>query len=238
MKNYRNMLDMSRIPGHIGIIMDGNGRWAQKHGLPRQEGHKKGSEIIEPVMDACIDLGIRAVSLYAFSMENWTRPKTEVFGLWKLFEYFFGTRLEAMIGKGIRVIHSGSYSRLPSGVKKLFADAVEKTSSNRKIILNLCINYGGRQEIISGVNRWLEDRKDGQKLTMKKLEKYLYTAGLPETDLIIRTSGEYRISNFMLWQMAYSEMIFTDILWPDFTPGHLYKAIYDYQQRERRFGNI
>ncbi|MDR3237318.1 MAG: di-trans,poly-cis-decaprenylcistransferase [Spirochaetia bacterium] len=238
MKDYKKELDASRIPGHIGIIMDGNGRWAETRSKSRGDGHKHGSEIIEPVMDACIELGVKAVSLYAFSMENWSRPKAEISGLWNLFEYFFNTKLDILVGKGIRVVHSGSLKRLPPKIKRLLADVVKKTAGNKKIFLNLCINYGGRQEIVDGVNNWLERRKDGEMFTMKKMEKHLYTAGLPETDLIIRTSGEYRISNFMLWQLAYAELVFTDILWPDFAARDLYKAIYDYQQRERRFGNI
>lgn len=238
MKDYRELIDPSNIPKHIGIIMDGNGRWAVRRSLPRSEGHKKGSDAIEPIMRACIDLGIKAVSLYAFSLENWGRPKPEVAGLWKLFEYFFNTKLDSIIQNEIKVIHAGTENRLPASVKKCFNDAITKTAGNKKIILNLCINYGGRQEIIAGVNRWLAEKKQSEQLTAKKLSKYLYTAALPEVDLIIRTSGEYRISNFMLWQLAYAELFFIDTLWPDFTPSHLYKTIYDYQQRKRRFGNI
>ena len=135
-------------------------------------------------------------------------------------------------------MHSGSAKRLPPKIRKRLSNAVAETARNKKIVLNLCINYGGRQEIVEGVNSWLASRKEGEKFTSKKMEKHLYTSGLPEVDLIIRTSGEYRISNFLLWQLAYAELAFMDILWPDFKPEDLYKAIYDYQQRERRFGNI
>ncbi|MCL2025180.1 MAG: polyprenyl diphosphate synthase [Leptospirales bacterium] len=238
MKNYKEMLDLSKIPAHIGIIMDGNGRWAEKRSKSRGDGHRHGSEIIEPVIGACVELGVKAVSLYAFSYENWSRPKAEIFELWKLFEYFFNTKLDILASKGIKVVHSGSTNRLPGKIKKLLSDTIKKTAGNKKITLNLCINYGGRQEIVEGVNKWLADRKPDEKFTLKKMEKRLYTASLPETDMIIRTSGEFRISNFMLWQTAYAELVFTDVLWPDFSPSDLYKAIYDYQQRKRRFGNI
>lgn len=238
MKNYKKLLDFNNIPKHIGIIMDGNGRWAKERSLPRSEGHKRGSEIIEPVINGCIELGVRVVSLYAFSLENWARPKNEVAYLWTLFEHFFNAHLETLIHRGIKVIHSGQNSKLPAKVRKSFADVIDKTSRNKTLILNLCVNYGGRQEIVEAVNRWLDQRSSGEKLTLKKIDNHLYTAGLPEPDLIIRTSGEYRISNFMLWQLAYSEFSFVDVLWPDFTPAHLHGAIYDYQQRERRFGNI
>ena len=238
MKNYKKMLDLSKIPAHIGIIMDGNGRWAEKRSKSRGDGHRHGSEVIEPIMAACIELEVKAISLYAFSHENWSRPKTEILELWQLFEYFFNTKLELLVNKGIKIVHSGSTDRLPPKIKKLLADTIRKTSGNKKITLNLCINYGGRQEIVEGVNKWLAGRKPDEKFTAKKMESHLYTASLPETDMIIRTSGEFRISNFLLWQSAYAEFVFTDVLWPDFTQLELYKAIYDYQQRERRFGNI
>jgi len=238
MKNYKKMLDLSKIPAHIGIIMDGNGRWAKKRSKSRADGHRHGSEMVEPIIAACIELGVKAVSLYAFSYENWSRPKPEILGLWKLFEYFFNTKLDTLVSKGIKVVHSGSTNRLPSKIKELLTDTIKKTAGNEKITLNLCINYGSRQEIVEGINKWLAGRKPNEKFTIKKMEQHLYTASLPETDMIIRTSGEFRISNFMLWQIAYAELVFTDVLWPDFTPLELYKAIYDYQQRERRFGNI
>jgi undecaprenyl diphosphate synthase len=238
MKDYRKLLDSSRIPGHIGIIMDGNGRWAARRSLPRSEGHRRGVEVIEPIVDACMELGVGALSLYVFSFENWSRPRAEIFEIWKLLEFFFGSRFQALKSKGIRITHCGSDRRLPSHIKKILSDAVSETCKNRRMILNLCLNYGGRQEIVEGVNEWLATRRDGESFTVKKMEKHLQTAGLPEVDLIIRTSGEYRISNFLLWQLAYSELAFVDVLWPDFRPEDLHRAVYDYQQRERRFGNI
>lgn len=238
MKDYKKLLDYTNIPAHIGIIMDGNGRWAEKHSKSRREGHKRGSEIIEPVLGACLELGVKALSLYAFSIENWSRPKTEITALWDLLTYFFEAKIDTLKKNEVKIRHSGSMSRLPLRVKRVLEHVISETAGNKKITLNLCINYGGRQEIIESVNRWLTERKNNEQLTVKKMEKYLYTAGLPETDIIIRTSGEYRISNFMLWQLAYAEFIFTDVLWPDFKPEHLYQAIYDYQQRERRFGGL
>jgi len=238
MNNYKNRINPNDVPSHVAIIMDGNGRWAKKRSLSRSDGHRAGADAIEPVMDAAQKLGIKAVSFYAFSSENWSRPSAEIMGLWKLLEYFFNNKLDTIRKKGIRIKHTGSLKKLPPSTKKLIQKSIDETSHNKKTVLNLCINYGGRQEIVSSVNKWLEHRKSNEKLTMKKLEKYLYTADLPEVDLMIRTSGEYRTSNFLLWQLAYSELVFLEVLWPDFTPDHLYKSIYDYQQRERRFGGI
>ena len=238
MKKKASSIDPAGVPSHVAIIMDGNGRWAQQRSLSRSEGHRMGAEAIEPLMDAAINAGVKVVSLFAFSSENWVRPKKEILGLWNLLEYFFTTRMDTLNEKGIRILHSGSLKRLPPGAKKHLKNAMELTKNNRTGILNLCINYGSRQELVEAVNSWLEKRRDSEKLTMKRLEKYLFTAGLPEVDLLIRTSGEYRISNFLLYQLAYAELVFTDVLWPDFTPEDLYGAIYEYQQRERRYGGI
>ena len=238
MKDYRALINRKDVPSHIGIIMDGNGRWARKKSLPRSEGHRRGAEVIEPLMDAALDLGVRAVSLYAFSTENWIRPRTEVVSLWKLLDYFFGEKIDTLKKRGIRIMHSGLTERLPRSTLKTIADAVEETRGNRRLVLNFCINYGGRQEIIGAVNRWLDTPGRGKRITARELEKRLYTAGLPPVDLMIRTGGEYRISNFLLWQIAYAELYFADVLWPDFRTGHLYKAIFEYQKRERRFGGL
>jgi len=226
------------VPRHVAIIMDGNGRWAKQRNLSRSEGHKHGADIIEPIMDCAMDLGIEAVSLYAFSVENWSRPVTEVKGLWELLEYFFSSKLEKIKSKNIQIRHSGSLAKLPPSTKKTILRAIEETKNNRKAVLNFCVNYGGRQEIIKAVNDWMESARPGEKISDKKLEKYLYTAGLPEPDLLIRTSGEYRISNFLLWQLAYTELYFTDVLWPDFGPDDLRKAVVEYQKRERRYGGL
>lgn len=238
MKNYRSLLAPKPVPRHVAIIMDGNGRWAKKKSLPRSEGHRRGADVIEPLMDSAIGLGIKAVSLYAFSTENWSRPKLEVRGLWKLLEEFFTDKIGTIKSKGVRIRHSGSLQRLPSSTRRVIQRSIDETSANRTIVLNFCVNYGGRQEILEAVNRWRLKEPGSGPLTEKKMERYLYTEGLPPVDLLIRTSGECRISNFMLWQVAYSEMVFMDVLWPDFTPNHLFQAVYEFQQRDRRFGGL
>jgi undecaprenyl diphosphate synthase len=238
MKDYKRLIKKGDIPDHVAIIMDGNGRWAKQKSLPRSEGHRRGAEIIEPLMDAAIELGIRVVSLYAFSTENWLRPQTEIASLWELLDYFFKAKIDVIKSKGVRIKHSGLVAMLPSSTYTTIARAVNETRNNRRLILNFCVNYGGQQEIVHAVNSWLKGRRNSEKISTRKLEKNLFTWGLPPVDLVIRTGGEYRISNFLIWQIAYSELLFFYVLWPDFRTLHLYKAIYDYQQRERRFGGI
>ena len=238
MINKKELLQSGPVPRHVGIIMDGNGRWAKQRNISRSEGHKAGADVIEPIMDCAIELGIKAISLYAFSVENWVRPVTEIRALWDLLEYFFSTKLEKIKEKKIQIRHSGSLSKLPPSTRKTIKKAVEETASNRGLILNFCVDYGGRQEIIRAVNEWSSKAGSCEKLTEKKLEKHLYTSGMPELDLVIRTSGEYRISNFLLWQLAYAELVFTDILWPEFRPEDLCSAVAEYQKRERRYGGI
>jgi undecaprenyl diphosphate synthase len=238
MKDYMRLIDKKKIPSHIAIIMDGNGRWAKKNSLPRSEGHRRGSEIIEPLMDAAIDMGIRAVSLYAFSTENWIRPKAEILSLWKLLDYFFSEKIESIKAKGIQVRHSGFLDRLPRHSIRSIQNAIDLTRKNRKLVLNFCLNYGGRQDIVHAVNSWIGGKGQTERISAKDIEKGLLTAGLPDIDLLIRTGGESRISNFLVWQVAYAELVFMDVLWPDFRAHHLHKAVYEYQQRERRFGGI
>ncbi|MBN2077364.1 MAG: di-trans,poly-cis-decaprenylcistransferase [Spirochaetes bacterium] len=238
MKDYGRLIRKKDVPAHVAIIMDGNGRWAKKRSLPRSEGHRRGAEIIEPLMDAAIVLGIKAVSLYAFSTENWLRPPSEVTGLWRLLEYFFREKIDIINGKGIRVKHSGFREKLPASTRRTIQEAVEKTGRNRGLVLNFCVNYGGRQEIVHAVNEWAGKRGNGERLTPEKLEKHLFTSDLPPVDLLIRTAGEFRTSNFMVWQGAYAELVFMKVLWPDFRVRHLHRAIYEYQQRERRFGAL
>lgn len=238
MKDYRRLIKKRGIPSHIAIIMDGNGRWAKNKSLSRTEGHRQGAEVIEPVIDAAIGLGIKVVSLYAFSTENWIRPRTEIASLWKLLDYFFKTKMDSIKSKGICIKHSGLAHMLPASTFDTIMRAVRETRNNRKLILNFCVNYGGQQEVVSAVNTWLEGRRSNEKINIKKIEKCLFTAGLPPVDLMIRTGGECRISNFMIWQIAYSELLFIDVLWPDFSPRDLYKSVYEYQHRERRFGGV
>jgi undecaprenyl diphosphate synthase len=231
-------IDLKKVPAHVAVIMDGNGRWARKRSLPRSEGHRKGADVIEKLTDAAVELGIRYVSIYAFSTENWSRPKSEINGLWKLLEYFFQTRLEVLSKKGVRITHSGSTKRLPQFVRKLISESVENTRKNKTIVLNLCLNYGGRQEIIDAVNEWLPLRKGKEIINESKLRKHFYCPEIPDVDLLIRTSGESRISNFLMWQCAYAEFIFMNVLWPDFTKNNVYQAVFQYQQRQRRFGGL
>jgi undecaprenyl diphosphate synthase len=237
MKDYKRLINRKKVPAHIAIIMDGNGRWAKKNSVPRSEGHRQGAEIIEPIIDAAIDIGIKAVSLYAFSTENWLRPRTEILSLWKLLDHFFKTKIDTIKAKGIRITHSGLRERLPMPTMNTIRHAMHQTRNNKKLVLNFCLNYGGRQDIIQAVNKWAGGRGRG-KISARQLEKNLLTAGLPAVDMMIRTGGEYRISNFLIWQIAYAELFFIDVLWPDFRPHHFYQAIYEYQNRERRFGGL
>ena len=238
MKDLKKLIQKEKIPKHVAIIMDGNGRWAKKNKISRSEGHKAGADVIEPLMDTAFDIGIECVSLYAFSTENWIRPKDEILGLWRLLEYFFETKLETIKSKGIRIVHSGSLKRLPPKTKKAILDATESTRKNKNLILNLCVNYGGQQEIVDAINIWHEEAKPGAKITKKKLEKLFYSPVVKDVDLLVRTSGEHRISNFLIWQIAYAEILFTDVLWPDFKSENLLEAVYEFQQRVRRFGGI
>jgi len=231
-------IDMNNIPAHVAVIMDGNGRWAKKRGLSRAEGHRQGAEVIDRLTDAAIELGITYVSVYAFSTENWSRPKEEIAALWKLLELFFHTKIETLDRKGVRITHSGSHRKLPRSVLSIIEKSVEKTKTNRTITLNLCLNYGGRQEIVDAVNRWIPLRKKNELLTAKKLGENLYCPDIPDVDLLIRTSGESRISNFLLWQSSYAEFIVTDVLWPDFSRDDMFRAIAEYQKRSRRFGGL
>lgn len=231
-------IDKKNIPSHVAVIMDGNGRWAKERSLPRSEGHRAGSLVIEKLMDAAMDLNLNYISLYAFSTENWNRPPTEIQGLWKLLSSFFNEKLPIMKEKGIRVVHSGRRKALPSNVLNAIDSAVSETKNNKKITLNFCLNYGGRQEIIDAVNEWNNNKKSKESLSEKTLRNYLYSPDIPDVDLMIRTSGEYRISNFLLWESAYSELVFQNVLWPDYSAENLYEAIIEYQNRSRRFGGL
>ncbi|MBN1501426.1 MAG: di-trans,poly-cis-decaprenylcistransferase [Spirochaetes bacterium] len=238
MEKLLSRIDRNRIPSHVAVIMDGNGRWARKKNMERIEGHRAGSLSIERLMDDALDLKIKCVSFYAFSTENWSRPAAEVNGLWNLMIEFFDKKLPIMIEKGAKVHHSGTMKKLPKNVRTRIEHAVESTKKNNKIILNFCLNYGSQQEITDSVNKWIETRKENEKITIAKIERNLYTNGLPPVDLMIRTSGEYRLSNFLLWQIAYAELIFVDVLWPDFGKKDLYNAVIEYQKRDRRYGGI
>jgi len=233
-------LDRENFPEHIAIIMDGNGRWAQQHALGRIAGHRKGSEAVRQVVRSCRKLGIRYLTLFAFSSENWSRPAEEVAALMKLLVQYLRSEEKELLDNGIRLTAIGNTVSLPDRVRKTLQKIMDETSKNRDMTLVLALNYGGRDEILEAARRILTDHDRGRlvsgDLTPEVFASYLYTAGIPDPDLLIRTSGEYRVSNFLLWQTAYTEFFFTDVLWPDFREEHLIEAIQDYQKRERRFG--
>ncbi|MDA3901524.1 MAG: polyprenyl diphosphate synthase [Spirochaetes bacterium] len=238
MPSLRDSVDRELLPQHVAVIMDGNGRWAKSRGLSRAEGHRKGAEAIEKLMDAALELSINSVSLYAFSTENWSRPPAEIGALWDLLCAFFDEKLPIMIEKGVRVYHSGSRKKLPARVCRVLDEAVLRTAGNKGLKVNFCLNYGARQEIVTAVNHWAKQAKPGESFSEKKMDEFLYTRDLPDVDLLIRTSGECRISNFLLWQCAYAEFIFLKVMWPDFRSSHLYRAIIEFQKRNRRFGGL
>ena len=222
------------LPRHVAIIMDGNGRWAEARELPRVAGHREGAEAVRAVTRAARRIGIQALTLYAFSTENWGRPEPEVDALMHLLAEFLESERGEMMANGIRLNAIGDLSRLPDAVREKLASVRAETAGNRGMVLTLALSYGGRQELIQAARRAAAAK--GAALEAEDLEAGLWTAGLPELDLLVRTSGERRISNFLLWQCAYAELVFTDVLWPDFRDAELFAAIAEYQARERRFG--
>ncbi|KGX88414.1 isoprenyl transferase [Pontibacillus litoralis] len=235
-------LDNTNLPKHIAIIMDGNGRWAKKRGLPRVAGHKEGMNVVKKIVRKSSDLGIEAITLYAFSTENWKRPKAEVEFLMKLPNEFLTTYLPELIEKNVQVQTVGDVEHLPTHTQKAVQRAKEKTKHNTGLILNFALNYGSRDEIMHAVTSIVQDVQNGERkmeeLNEDVFESYLYTCGLPDPDLLIRTSGEQRLSNYLLWQLAYTEFWFTDVLWPDFDENLYERAICDYQSRKRRYGGV
>ena len=235
-------LNMNNIPNHIAIIMDGNGRWAKERKLPRSMGHKAGVETIRRILKESTRLGVKNLTLYAFSTENWGRPKDEVSALMKLLVSYLRKELDECHKNGVRMNVFGDMSMLPEECQNALNDALETTKNNTKINLNFALNYGGRDEIIRAIKLISSDIKNNiikeDEINSELIENYLYTKGIPDPDLIIRPSGEQRLSNFLLWQCAYSEFWYSDINWPDFKEEDLRLAIYDYQNRERRFGKV
>jgi undecaprenyl diphosphate synthase len=233
-------LDPKRIPRHVAIIMDGNGRWAQARGLSRIEGHRQGLESVRAVVRAAHELGVGTLTLYAFSLENWNRPKREVEELMRLLERYLDAELDEVLRNGIRVRAIGRLDRLPPSVRAKLAQAVERTRDNQEMQLVFAVSYGARCEIIDAARRLLRDAEQGkvdpERLDEKTFAAYLYDPELSDPDLLIRTGGERRVSNFLLWQIAYSELFFSDVFWPDFRKSHLVEAIRDFQGRERRYG--
>jgi len=234
-------LDPDRLPRHVAIIMDGNGRWAKKRSLDRIAGHRKGIESVRDVVRTSRKLGIRWLTLYAFSEENWKRPKYEIKALMTLLNRFLKAELKEMLDNGIRLACIGQTEKLPPEVQSTLWRTIENTAHNKDMTLTLALSYGGRQEIVEAARNMLKDiQKDTlniKQITEERLSKYLYTSDIPDPDLLIRTSGEYRISNFLLWQIAYTEIFITPTLWPDFRRERYLEALLDYQKRERRFGS-
>ncbi|OGF45381.1 MAG: di-trans,poly-cis-decaprenylcistransferase [Candidatus Firestonebacteria bacterium RIFOXYC2_FULL_39_67] len=241
-------INKDKLPRHIAIIMDGNGRWAAKKGLPRTAGHKKGMDTVDTIVTTCTNLGIKVLTLYAFSTENWRRPEKEVSFLMRLLKTYLILQRAKLMKNKIRLNVIGRLNELPGFVQKELAKTLKVTKNNTAMTLNLALNYGGRVEIIDAVRKILKDviAAKGElnpetainSIDEDTFSNYLYTAGLPDPDLLIRTSGEMRISNFLLWQIAYSEIYVTDILWPDFKEEDLYMSVLNYQHRERRFGGV
>ncbi|MCG2725855.1 MAG: isoprenyl transferase [Elusimicrobia bacterium] len=233
-QNLLKNIDYSNLPEHVAIIMDGNRRWAKKNGIPAIMGHRKGVESVKNIVRVANNIGIKVLTIYAFSTENWNRSKFEVNALMFLLKKVLRKYTAELKEKGIRLMVSGRINDMPSGIGKEIAESVEKLKDGKKLILNIALNYGGRQEIVDAVNRII---KSGiKRINLSSFNKFLYTFPLPDPDLLIRTSGELRISNFLLWQTAYSEFYVTDVFWPDFGEKEFADAIAEYQKRDRRFG--
>ena len=236
----KQLIDLQRVPKHVAIIMDGNGRWAKGKGMSRVFGHKNALTAVRESVETAAQIGIKAITLYAFSTENWKRPKLEVDALMSLLINSLKKEMPTFQNNGVVVNAIGGIENLPKKAQKALNDVVLQTKNNTKIILTLALSYGSREEIVNAIKN-ISKKVVNKELSVKEIDEktinnHLYTFNLPEVDLMIRTSGEHRISNFLLWQMAYAELYFTDILWPDFRKEHFYDAIIDYQNRERRFG--
>jgi len=235
-------LDMQRLPRHVAVIMDGNGRWAQRRGLSRIEGHKRGKDSVRAVVETARRLGIPYLSLFAFSTENWERPRPEVNALMSLLRRYLRTELNRMMDRGVRVVAIGDVARLPAAVRADLANSIERTKNNRELTVGLCVSYGGREDLVEAMRAVAHEVKAGRvepdAIDANLIDRYVGTAGIPDPDLLIRTSGEMRISNFFLWQIAYTEIYVTDTLWPDFREAEFVRALEHYQRRERRFGRV
>ncbi len=238
--NYKDNINLDKLPGHIAIIMDGNGRWAKQKGLFRAAGHEEGTKAVRDVVEGCAEMGVKNLTLYAFSTENWNRPKLEVDTLMRLLVSSLKKEIKTLQDNNIKLNSIGNISNLPKKARRELQDVIEKTSGNSHMVLTLALSYGSREELTHCIRQIADKVKSGELNTEavdeSVINKHLYTQNLPDVDLLIRTSGEQRISNFLLWQIAYAELYFTKILWPDFRKKDLYEAIYNYQNRERRFG--
>jgi len=232
-------IDFTRLPKHIAIIMDGNGRWAKKRRLPRIEGHRAGSKSVKEVVETSARLGIKFLTLYAFSKENWKRPKKEISTLWKLLEDYLKREDKVLVNNNLKLKVIGQTEEIPAKVQRELKRVEELTKNNTRMAVILALNYGGRAEIVDAVKKIMVERNiEPESLTEEMFSSYLYTSGIPDPDLLVRTSGEQRISNFLLWEIAYSEIWITPAFWPDFRKKHILQAIVEFQKRERRFGDI
>ena len=240
--NYYDKLDLENIPKHVGIIMDGNGRWAKKRKMPRTFGHREGTQRVIEIVEAAYKINIKSLTLYAFSTENWKRPDEEISKLMDLLAYYIKNQLEKIKKNNIRINVLGDYKAFPDKIVRLIETALQETKSNDKMILNIGLNYGGQSEIVRASKMICEDviagRVSLENIDVEYFKDYLYTREQEELDLLIRPSGELRVSNFLLYQLAYSEFYFSNILWPDFHEEEFYKAIYDFQKRNRRYGGL
>lgn len=230
--------DCLTVPQHVAIIMDGNGRWAARRGLPRVAGHERGTDNIRPITFAAGELGIKYLTLWAFSTENWRRPADEIQGIMRILGEVIDRETEELHRQGAKLRHIGSLDGLDPELKQSVLDAIELTRNNEKLVLTLAFNYGGRQEVAHAVRSIVASGIAPEDVTEDVISQYLYTCDLPDVDLVIRTSGEHRMSNFLLWQAAYAELLFSPVLWPDFGPDELKDAVRDYGRRERRFGHV
>ena len=228
--------NLLKVPTHVSIIMDGNGRWAKRRGLPRYEGHKEGAKALEKILTFASDLGIQWLSVFAFSTENWRRPKEEIEVIMSLLVEYINTKLDKLLEKNIRLRFMGRLNQLSDETLQSIKKGEEATKECNGMNFVITLNYSGRAEIIDAINKILKDKKES--ISIDEFKNYLYIPEMPEPDLLIRTSGELRISNYMLWELAYTELYFTDVLWPDFNEEEFLKALYSYQFRERRFGSV
>jgi len=230
-------IDPTRLPAHVACVMDGNGRWAQKRGLPRTEGHAAGEEALFDTVEGALDIGVKWLTVYAFSTENWRRPADEVRYLMGFNESLLLRRRDELHERGVRMRFVGRRDRrVPRRLLRRMDESVDLTRENRQMTLTIAFNYGGRAEIVDAVRRIVAEGVRAERIDERTIRRSLYDPEMPDPDLVIRTSGEYRISNFLLWELAYSELVFTEVLWPDFRREHLFEAIREYQRRDRRFG--
>lgn len=237
-KSQHQTSNIQKVPIHIAIIMDGNGRWAKKRGMPRIEGHRRGAESLKEAVKSCIELGVKYLTVYAFSTENWKRPKDEVGFLMQLLLLTIDREIDSLFKNGIKLRFLGKIGMLPEKLQGKIRSAEEKTRNNGKLNLNIMLSYGGRAEIVEAIKSLVKNQVKDDRINEETVSGLLYTAGMPDPDLLIRTAGEMRVSNFMLWQIAYSEIWVTDVLWPDFRKKHLLDAINDYSGRTRKFGGL